>query len=114
MRHVAYYYITKAGCPCRVTGALHKLGVLIPANLRLDGSGFAWGSVALVQVIPGRRSRKQAYRFCETLIERTTEFRSRNKNVVVVEDYDLLYLALAAGSFKICAATVNLPKNHHA
>ena len=111
MRRVAYYYITKAGCPCRVTGALHRLGVLIPANLRLDGSGFAWGSVALVQVIPGRRSRKQAYRFCETLIERTTEFRSRNKNVVTVEDFDLLYQALAAGSFEIRAVYVNLPKN---
>jgi hypothetical protein len=108
-RRVAYYYVTKGGCPCRVTRTLHKDGIAIPAYLRIDEGAFTWGAVEILQVIPGKRSRKQAYRLCESLIERSGEFRSRNKNAVAVDDYDLLYQSLSAGSFEIRAVYINVP-----
>jgi hypothetical protein len=100
---VAYYYITKDGCPCRVSDRLHHNYVLTPASITLDGKGFAWRDMLIVQVIPGKRSRKQAYRTCEAYIERTLKFRNAHSKPSLVDEWVQFQQAIAPGDFQIKA-----------
>ncbi len=110
-RRVAYYYVTKDGCPCTVSKHLHHNWVLIPASLKLAGAhGFLWDHVHVTHVVPNRRTRLQAYRTCEAMIARTVAFRKDHQQPTLIDDYLDFKQATKRGTFKIVSVSFRKPK----